>query len=105
MRPRDYVLDRLPVLLAFAAALAVMLLVVHLAYRPLRGADVAYIVLLALSATVVILTVDYQRHRGFRREVAARLTSWPSNPGSLAAPLPRGASREQRAMAALLERA
>ncbi len=107
MKPRDYLLDRLPLLLAFAAALAVLLLVVHLAYRPLRAGDVAYIVLLAVVATAVILAVDHLRHRPFRREVAARLASRSTGQqpslDRLAAPLPRAASRELRAMAALLD--
>lgn len=99
MRPRDYLLDRLPLLAAFAAALVVLLLVVHLAYRPLRLEDVGYIVLLAVIAAAAILAVDHQRHRAFRAEVARRLGSRED----LAAPLPRAASRELRAMAALLQ--
>lgn len=103
MRPRDYLLDRLPLLLAFAAALGVLLLVVHLAYRPLQLGDVAYIALLAVVATAAILAVDHQRHRQFRREVAERLAARPTNLDRLIAPLPRAASRELRAMTALLD--
>lgn len=98
MTTRDYVLDRLPLLLAFGTALLLLLLVVHLGVRPLSGGEVGYIALLAAVATVVILGVDYQRHKVFRREVARRLAQADNSP----APLPSGASREQRAMAALL---
>jgi len=96
--PRDYVLDRIPLLLSFGVALVFLLLVIHLGVRPLSPGEVGYIALLATVATAVVLTLDYQRHRVWRREVARRLSEHDYG----AAPLPAGASREQRAMAALL---
>ncbi len=99
MTPRDYLLDRLPLLLAFAVALGFLLLVVHLSVGPLTSGEASYIALLALVATGVILAVDYQRHRRFRGAVAERLD--PASSTDLS-PLPRGATREQRAVAELL---
>lgn len=110
MRPIDYLLDRLPLLLAFAAALIFLLLVVHLGVAPLRLADAAYIALLAAVASALILFVDYRRQRGFRSGVEWRLGSEASEPdgeGGVffeATPLPLAKSREQRALAELLER-
>ncbi len=98
MRGVDYVLDRLPLLLAFGAALGFLLLIVHLAIAPLNLADVAYLLLLTLFATSVILTIDYLRQRNFRRQVRERIGE-PS-----AAPLQQPASREQRATVELLAR-
>jgi signal transduction histidine kinase len=95
---RDYVLDRLALLLAFFVALAFLLLVIHLGVRPLRIGEVGYIALLAVVAAAVILAVDYLRHTAFRTEVRRRLTERDHS----AAALPRGASREQRAIADLL---
>src|SRR5690606_23340707 len=99
MSPRAYVLDRLPLLLAFAAAVALLLLVVHLTVGPLSLGEAAYFVLLALVATTAILAVDYLRQRTFRQAVATRLDAGSELDLS---PLPRGASREQRAMTQLL---
>lgn len=102
MRVRDFVLDRMPLVLAFAAATGLLLLVVHLAYRPLRGGDVAYIVLLGACATCVVLAVEHRRHKRFRDEVAARLASPPGAPGQPLAPPSGAVSREQRALVTLL---
>lgn len=98
MRPRDYLVDRLPLLLAFAVAVALLLLVVHLGHAPLAAADAGYIALLAVVMTTLILSVDYLRHRDFRRNVARRVDAGHNS----LAPLPRGATREQRALAELL---
>lgn len=75
MRPTDYILDRLPLLLGFVAALFFLLLVVHLGVAPLALADAAYILLLGGVAAGLILFVDYQRQRGFRQSVLRRLES------------------------------
>lgn len=108
MRPRDYLLDRLPLLLGFAAALFFLLLVVHLGVARLRLVDAAYIVLLGAVATAVLLAVDQRRQRAFRRAAQRRLQEAAapgSGEGPGAAPLPPGGSREQRAFAQLLEQA
>ncbi len=98
MKPLDYLLDRLPLLLAFTISLIFLLLVVHLAVAPLNVADAAYLLLLALVSTSLILGVDYSRHRSFRQQIKERLAE------SSAAPLVNPASREQRAVAELLTR-
>lgn len=100
MTPLAHLLDRLPLLLAFAVSLALLLLVVHLGVAPLGAGEVGYIVLLAAVMTTLILGVDFLRHRTFRREVERRLTQ--DDAGNLS-PLPRGASREDRAFAELLQ--
>ncbi len=92
MRPVDYLLDRLPLLLAFGLAILFLLLVVHLAIAPLNPADAGYMLLLALVSTGVILAVDFARHRSFRSQISERLDAPPVN----------AASREQRAIAELL---
>lgn len=99
MTRRAYLLDRLPLLLSFGVGLLLLLLVVHLGVASLTIGEVGYIALLAVVIAAVILSVDFLRHRSFRREVVLRLEH--GNAGNLS-PLPRGASREQRAMAALL---
>ncbi len=99
MTPRAYLLDRLPLLLSFGVALLLLLLVVHLGLAPLTISEVGYIALLAVVMAALILGVDFLRHRSFRREVALRLSH--GDAGNLS-PLPRPASREQRAMAELL---
>lgn len=101
MRPTDYILDRLPLLLGFVAALFFLLLVVHLGVAPLALADAAYILLLGGVAAGLILFVDYQRQRGFRQSVLRRLES-EAGEESGAAPLPPAKSRELRAMSELL---
>lgn len=100
MSGRDYLRDRLPLLLSFGLALLFLLAVVHLGVAPLRLADAAYILLLAAVATAVILLVDYRRQRGFRQAVRQRLERAEEAFGM--APLQGGKTREQRALAELL---
>lgn len=108
MRPRDYLLDRLPLLLGFGLALLFLLLVVHLGVAPLSFSEAGYIVLLGVVAAGAILLVDYRRQVPFRREVARRLAGGeedgPLDGAFGAAPLPAGKTREQQALASLLER-
>ncbi len=113
MRPLDYLLDRLPLILGFSAALIFLLLVVHLAVAPLRLVDAAYILLLGAVSASVCLVVDHQRHRAFSLGVVRRLARGPSageeragNERALGGfelvQLPPAKSREQRALAELL---
>ena len=104
MSPRDYLLDRLPLLAGFAVALLFLLLVVHLGVAPLSLGDAAYIVLLGAVATAALLAVDHRRQRPFRRAVARRLEA-PEGVELGAAPLPPAKTREQRAFAELMARA
>lgn len=90
MNFRAYVLDRLPLLLAFAAGLVFILLVLHLTAGPLMLSDALYALLLALVFACLILGVDYLRHRQFRGALAKLLA------GDLNTVLPPGANREQR---------
>lgn len=100
MNWRDYLLDRLPLLLAFALGLLFLLLVIQLGFTPLALGDVAYILLLAASFSGLILAVDYYRQRSFRQAVERQLKS-----GSANAPLPPGKTREQRAYRQVLQQA
>lgn len=100
MSGRDYLRDRLPLLLSFGLALLFLLAVVHLGVAPLRLADAAYILLLAAVATAVILLIDYRRQRGFRQAVRQRLER--AEEAFEMAPLQGGKTREQRALAELL---
>lgn len=101
MRPRDYLLDRLPLTLGFAAAVGFLLLVVHLGIAPLSWGDVAYVLLLSAVTGAVLLYVDYRRQAPFRRAVARRLAAGEEAEYD-AAPLPPAKSREQQAFADLL---
>lgn len=101
MRSLDVLLDQLPLILAFTLAVAFMLLVVHLGVAPLTLGVAGYVLLLALVTLAVLLGVDALRKSAFRRELGRRLDSGEV---STPAPLPHQASREQRAMARLLER-
>lgn len=98
MNWRDYLLDRLPLLLAFTLALLFLLLVIQLGFTPLALGDVAYILLLAASFTGLILAADYYRQRTFRQAVKRQLEA-----GTGKAPLPPGKTREQRACAQVLQ--
>ncbi len=100
MRPRDALLDQLPLVAAYTLAVAFLLLVVHLGVAPLTWGEAGYVLLLALVTLAVVLGVDAARKATFRREVARRLEQGLE---ALAAPLPKPASREQRAVARLLE--
>ncbi len=102
MRPRDVLADQLPLVAAYTLAVGFLLLVVHLGVAPLTWADAGYVLLLALVTLAVILAVDALRKAAFRREVARRLDHGLA---ALSAPLPKPASREQRAFARLLEAA
>lgn len=116
MRPLDYLLDRLPLVLGFSAALVFLLLVVHLAVAPLRAGDAGYILLLGAVSASVCLFVDYQRQRGFRSSVERRLASEAgrslpgegeprgerASDGFEPVQLPPAKSREQRALTELL---
>lgn len=95
---RDYLLDRLPLLLAFTLALLFLLLVIQLGFMPLALGDVAYILLLGASFAGLILAVDYYRQRTFRQAVERQL-----EPGAGKATLPPGKTREQRAYARVLQ--
>lgn len=95
---RDFLLDRLPLLLSYACAVAVLLLVIHLSSGPLSLSDVLYALLLATFFAVLILALDWQRHRRFRRALHRALTSDPFTV------LPAGANREQRTMRRAFER-
>lgn len=97
MRPADYLLDRLPLIAAFALAVGFLLLVVHLGIAPLTSGDTAYILLLAAVAGAIILGIDWLRQAAFRREVARRLAEGIATD----APLPAGVTREQQAIARL----
>jgi len=101
MRALDVLLDHLPLVLGFALAVTFLLLVVHLGVAPLTLGVAGYVLLLAMVTLAVLLGVDALRKSAFRRELARRLDSGEvSTPASL----PHPASREQRAMARLLER-
>ncbi len=89
---RGYLLDRLPLLLSFAAGLLFILLVLHLAAGPLALSDALYALLLALVFTGLILGVDYLRHLKFRQALGNLLAGDPN------AVLPPGANREQQAV-------
>lgn len=102
MRPRDALIDQLPLVLAFALAVGFLLLVVHLGVAALTWGEAGYVLLLALVSLAAILAVDAARKAAFRREVWRRLEEGLA---SVSAPLPRPASREQRALARLLEAA
>ncbi len=101
MRPRDYLLDRLPLTLGFVVAIGFLLLVVHLGVAPLKWGDAAYVLLLGAVTGAVLLYVDYRRQAAFRRAVARRLAAGEEGEYD-AAPLPPAKSREQEAFAALL---
>lgn len=106
MKPLDYVFDRLALILGFAAAIAFLLLVVHLGVAPLSLGEALYVLLLGGVAAAGLLAVDYWRLRRFRREVERRLRAAEDGPALLdAAELPAPRSREQRAYAELHERA
>jgi len=100
MRPRDVLADQLPLIAAYTLAVCFLLLVVHLGVAPLTWGEAWYVLLLALVTLAVVLAVDALRKAPFRREVARRLERGLA---AEAAPLPRPASREQRAFARLLE--
>src|SRR5690606_36268709 len=102
VRPRDALIDQLPLVLAFALAVGFLLLVVHLGVAALTWGEAGYVLLLALVSLAAILAVDAARKAAFRREVWRRLEEGLA---SVSAPLPRPASREQRARARLLETA
>lgn len=101
MRTLDVLLDQLPLVLGFTLAVAFLLLVVHLGVVPLTLGVAGYVLLLALVTLAVLLGVDALRKSSFRRELGRRLDDGEA---STPAPLPHPASREQRAMARLLER-
>lgn len=103
MTARAYLQDRAPLLLSFGVALMFLLLVVHLGVAPLTVADAGYVLLLATVAASLILWVDYRRQSPFRRGVQRRLEGGGEAPLE-PAPLPAGKTREQRALALLLER-
>ncbi len=100
MRKVDQLLDQLPVITAFTLAVSFLLLVVHLGVARLTLDEAGYVMLLALVSLALILGVDALRKAPFRAEVRRRLSRPPAATG---APLPRPASREQRALARLLE--
>lgn len=105
MRPRDYLLDRLPLILGFAVALLFLLLVVHLAVARLRAVDAGYLLLLGAVSGAVCLLVDHQRQRPFRKAVARALGAdreADEKNGFALLQLPPAKSREQRALAELL---
>ncbi|MFA5593863.1 MAG: sensor histidine kinase [Trueperaceae bacterium] len=101
MTPRDYLLDRLPLVLGFAVAIGFLLLVVHLGVAPLTWGNAAYVLLLGAVTGAVLMFVDYRRQAAFRRAVARRLAASDEAEYD-AAPLPPAKSREQAAFAALL---
>jgi signal transduction histidine kinase len=95
---RDYLADRVPLLLAFAFGLLFLLLVIQLGFTSLAAGEVLYILLLAGVFTSLILALDYARQRGFRRALRRALED-PRND----TPLPPGSTREQRAFRQLLQ--
>ena len=98
MKPLQFLLDRLPLILSFTAALLFILLVVHLSTGPLSLNDVLYALLLGAASTVAIIGTDWLRHRRFRRALD-RLVA-----GETDTVLPRGANREQRAVRSAINR-
>lgn len=105
MRPLDYLLDRLSLIIGFAVALLFLLLVVHLAVARLHAVDAGYILLLGGVSGAICLLVDYLRQRRFRRAVARLLGADREADPATGFPLlqlPPAKSREQRALAELL---
>lgn len=102
---RDYLADRLALILGFALATTLLLLVVHLSVARLGPGTVGYVVLLAVTFAAALLGVDYARQASFRREIARRLGRGAAEAtrGLDIAPLPPGRTREQRAFVRLVE--
>ncbi len=106
MNWRAFLADRWFLLLGQAMTLALLLLVVQLAIRPgeppLGSWDVAYLCLLVLVATAMVIALDFVRQRKLHLELRRALAAGEEKLDEVL-PLRHAVSHEQRAWQAVLD--
>ncbi|MDI4646522.1 sensor histidine kinase [Cohnella hashimotonis] len=105
---RDYLIDRLPHVVILVVAVLLALTFVQLLLwnvgLPLSWADAAYIALLVALVVAAWLAAGWLRRKSFARELAEAWRQAAAGDAAASLSLASPVTREQRAMAALLER-